>query len=98
MLNGETCRDGVSALHEEDNLGVIGHEFFNPRIISTPKNSREFLVDLFDYRHRFFHGTSPLQLQRRSLLRHDLRSMRYGMPRIERIGMLVGRQKFFYLA
>ena len=44
-----------------------------------------------------FHGAGALELQRRTLLGHDLRPVRHGMPRIERIRMLVRRQEFLHL-
>src|SRR3989442_5504898 len=44
-----------------------------------------------------FHGACALQLQRRTLFRHDLRAVRHRMPGIERIRMLVGREKFLHL-
>ena len=97
MLNRETRRHGVAALHEKHDVGAIGHELFDPRIVSPPKNLRELVVNLLDYRHRIFHRAGTLQLKRRPLLGHDLRAVRDWMAWIERIRMLVGRQEFLHL-
>jgi len=64
---------------------------------SAAEDLRELVVRLLDHRHRFFHGAGAFQLQWRTLLRHNLRAMRYRMPRIEWIRMLVRRQEFIYL-
>ncbi len=97
MLNRKSRRHRVAALHEEDYLGVVGHELFDPGIVTPPEDLRELVVDLLDDRHRFFHGARALQLKRRTLFRHDLRAVRYRMPRIERVRMLVRRQEFLHL-
>ncbi len=55
-------------------------------------------MDFLDDGHGAFHGARALQLQRRALFGHDLGAVRNGVARIERVGMLVGRQKFLHLA
>src|SRR3984893_1691714 len=94
VLNRKTRSHSVTALQEKYDVGAVGHELFNPRVVAAAKDLRELVVDLFNHRHGFFHRAGTLQLKRRPLLRHDLRSMRHRMPRIERIGMLVGWQEF----
>ena len=60
MLNRKTCGHRVRALQEKNDVGPIGHELFDPGIVSPPKNVREFVVDLLDHRHRIFHGARAL--------------------------------------
>ncbi len=55
-------------------------------------------MNLLDDRHRAFHGARAFQLERRTLLRHDLRSVRHRVPRIERVRMLVRRQELLHLS
>ncbi len=98
VLDRVTRCHRMAALQEKDDVGSFGHELFDPRIVPPPENARELVVNLLDDRHRAFHGARTLQLERRTLLRHDLRSVRHRMPRIERIRMLVGRQEFLHLS
>src|SRR5579872_7424091 len=75
----------VRALQEKDHVGIVGHEFFDPGIVPASENFREFFVRFFNHRHGPFHRAGALELQRRSLLRHDLRPVRHRVPRIERV-------------
>src|ERR1700757_1622624 len=97
MLNRKTRRHSVTALQEKYDVGAVRHELFDPGVVAAAKDFREFVVNLFNHRHGFFHGAGTLQLERWPLLRHDLGAMRHRMPRIERIWMLVGWQEFLHL-
>src|ERR1700676_832905 len=97
MLNRVARRHRVPALYEKDDVGAIGHELFNPRVVASTEDPRELVMGLFNDRHRTFHGARTLQLERWALLGHDLRTMRHRMPRIERGRVFVRRQEFLYL-
>src|SRR5215469_1323105 len=98
VLNRETRGHRMPALDEENYIGAVGHELFDPRIVAPPEDLRELVVNLLNDGHGAFHGAGTLQLQRRTLLRHDLRAVRHRMSRVERVGMLVGRQELLDLA
>src|SRR3984957_19899914 len=73
MLNRKLRSYRMGALQEEHHVRPVGHILLNPRIVLSSEYLRELLVHLLDHRHGFFHRARPLQLQRRTLLRHDLR-------------------------
>src|SRR5215469_6887517 len=98
VLNRETRGHRMPALDEEYDIGAVGHELFHPRIVAPAEDLREFVVSLLNDGHGAFHGAGTLQLQRRTLLRHDLRAVRHRMSRVERVGLLVGRQELLDLA
>src|ERR1700758_424066 len=85
VVYGETRGDGVAALEEEDDLRIFGFVFLKPRIVPAPEDACELFVNFLDDRHASFHGACPLQLERWTLFRHDLRAVRNGAARIERV-------------
>src|SRR5262245_46995127 len=48
----------MTALNEEHDVGAVGHELFDPSVVATTEDLREFLVSLLDDRHGPFHGAS----------------------------------------
>jgi len=80
----------MGALQEKDDVGVISHELFDPRIVSPAEDVRELFMGLLNDRHRIFHGARTLELKRWALLGHDLGAVRYRMARIERVRDAVG--------
>src|SRR5260370_40897471 len=97
MLNCVTRSYAVATLQEKDDVGVISHELFDPRIVSPAEDVRELFMGLLNDRHRIFHGARTLELKRWALLGHDLGAVRYRMARIERVRMLVRRQVVLHL-
>ena len=51
VLNGKARGDCVRALEEENHIGIVRHELFNPWIVVPAENFLEFLVDLLDDSH-----------------------------------------------
>src|SRR6266568_1721127 len=51
VSNGVPRRHRVTALHEKDDVGALGHELFNPRVVSSPEDLRKLVVDLLNDRH-----------------------------------------------
>jgi hypothetical protein len=97
VLNRVPRRHRVAALQEKDDLRIVRHELFDPRIVATAEDARELIVNFFDDRHRAFHRAGALELQRWTLLGHDLRPVRHRVPRVQRIRVLVRRQEFVHL-
>src|SRR5271156_2272507 len=62
VLYGKTRGHGVAALHEKDYVGAIGHELFDPRVVSAAEDFCELIVDLFNDPPRLFPGARPFQL------------------------------------
>src|SRR6202040_2246157 len=61
--NRVTRRHRMAALYEKDDVGSFGHEFFDPWVVPSSEDFRELVVDLFNDRHRTFHGARTLQLK-----------------------------------
>jgi hypothetical protein len=52
VLNRETRRHRMRALQEKDDVGTIGHELFEPRVVAPAEDLRKLVVDFLNDRHR----------------------------------------------
>jgi len=87
----------MGALQEKDDVGVISHELFDPRIVSPAKMFANSSWGLLNDRHRIFHGARTLELKRWALLGMIWGPCDTGWRGSRRVRMLVRRQVFLHL-
>src|SRR5258705_4466727 len=73
VVDGETSGDGVAALEEENDFGIFGFVFLEPRIVAAAEDARELFLNFLLNRRASLHGARTLHVQRRGPFRHHMR-------------------------